>query len=211
MPDSIVTCQGALRFDNQDIIPSGTNYKYFSDWADMRFPEGALYDTAYLVLSRTEKNNQEIFRIGDGTVPLNDPIDILLKPAKPYPQDRSTGVYGLMKEGPIYRGGAWKNGRIRFQTQELGEFVILSDTLAPAVGRLALNAQSARFRIRDNLSGIGYFEATLDGDWLLMNYDYKTGVLQSEKLDKSKPLRGNFQLRVVDNAGNERVFNQKIL
>jgi hypothetical protein len=210
MPDSIVTCQGALRFDNQDVIPSGTDYKYFSDWADIQFRDGALYDTAYLILSKTEKDNQEIFSIGDGTVPLSTSIDIVLKPKKQYEAVQNTSVYRV-NGGFSYQGGEWRNGRIRFQTQELGDFVILQDTLAPVIRRLVLTSHSARFRIRDNLSGIGYFEATLDGVWLLMNYDYKTGILQSEALDKGKPLRGNFQLKVVDHAGNERFFNQKIL
>jgi hypothetical protein len=69
----------------------------------------------------------------------------------------------------------------------------------------------ARFRIKDNLSGIAYFEATVDGEWLLMHYDYKTGILYSEKLDRQKPLKGDFVLRVVDAVGNERIFKQTIL
>jgi len=211
MPDSAVTCQGVLRFDNQDVIPSGTDYKYFSDWADIQFRNGVLYDTAYLILSKKEKDNQEIFSIGDGTVPLSSPIDIVLKPKKQFAPVRNTSVYLASGGGFSYQGGEWKNGRIRFQTQELGDFVILQDTLAPAIRRLVLTSHSARFRVRDNLSGIGYFEATLDGQWLLMTYDYKTGILQSEALDRGKPLRGNFQLKVVDHAGNERLFNQKIL
>ena len=44
-----------------------------------------------------------------------------------------------------------------------------------------------------------------------MNYDYKTGILESERLDPAVPLKGDFMLRVVDNAGNEKVYTQKIL
>ena len=43
-----------------------------------------------------------------------------------------------------------------------------------------------------------------------MKYDYKTAVLISERLDNSIPLQGDFELKVVDNAGNERIFKQKI-
>src|SRR5258706_13001928 len=129
MPDSALTCQGVLRFDNQDVIPSGTDYKYFSDWADIQFRDGALYDTAYLILTQKEKDNQEIFSIGDGTVPLNSPIDIVLKPKKQFAPVRNTSVYLANGGGFAYQGGEWKNGRIRFQTQELGDFVILQDTL----------------------------------------------------------------------------------
>ncbi len=207
MPDSVQTCQGVLHFENQDLIPSGTDYKYFSDWADIRFSPGALYDSTYFTLSKTERNNQEVFTVGDANVPLNGALDITLKPGKVYPPEAS--VYKV-NGSIVYLGGTWKGGRIRFQTPELGNFVILRDSVAPAYRRLLLNSQSARFRILDDLSGIDYFEATVNGEWLLMNYDYKTGILQSERLDKTKALKGDFQLKIVDNAGNERIFHQKI-
>ena len=67
------------------------------------------------------------------------------------------------------------------------------------------------FRIRDGRSGIAYYEASLDGEWVLMTYDFKFGTLQSDKLDPKKPFKGDFELKVVDRAGNERIFKQKIL
>ena len=61
------------------------------------------------------------------------------------------------------------------------------------------------------MSGISYYEASINGQWLLMTYDYKSGILQSDRLDLKKPLKGDFELKVVDRAGNERIFKQKIL
>ena len=43
-----------------------------------------------------------------------------------------------------------------------------------------------------------------------VKYDYKTGIIQSDRLDKSKPLKGDFELKVRDNAGNEKTYTQKI-
>ena len=78
------------------------------------------------------------------------------------------------------------------------------------IHRIYLNQSTARFRILDLLSGIAKIEATMDGAWMLMSYDYKTGIIQSEKLDRSKPYHGLFELKVTDNAGNEKIFTQKI-
>jgi len=88
----------------------------------------------------------------------------------------------------------------------------MRDTIPPTVTKIALSsaAAAARFKIRDNLSGISYFEANLNGEWLLMVYDYKTGILKSEKPDALKPLKGDFELKVVDQAGNEAIFRQKL-
>jgi hypothetical protein len=41
-------------------------------------------------------------------------------------------------------------------------------------------------------------------------YDYKTGIIRSERLDDKKLLSGEFELKVVDNAGNETIYKQKI-
>jgi len=58
---------------------------------------------------------------------------------------------------------------------------------------------------------MSYYEANINGEWLLMTYDFKSGILQSDRLDPKKPLKGDFELKVVDRAGNERIFRQKIL
>jgi len=210
LPDSVVTCAGTLRFNFKDEVPSGTEYKFYDDLVDIQFQENSLYDTLFLNVSRTEKDSSEIFSIGSRLVPLFKPLDILLKPKSKYPDNGKTAVYRV-GNGNAYIGGKWSNERIRFSTRELGDFQILEDTIPPTITRISINGNSARLRIRDGLSGISYFEANLNGEWLLMNYDYKSGIIQSEKLDKKKPLKGDFQLKVVDQAGNERIFKQKIL
>jgi hypothetical protein len=67
-----------------------------------------------------------------------------------------------------------------------------------------------RFKISDNLSGIASYEANINGKWLLMNYDAKTGTLHSERLDTKELIRGDFELTVTDLAGNKKTFTQKI-
>jgi hypothetical protein len=76
---------------------------------------------------------------------------------------------------------------------------------------IACNPTRARFKITDDLSGIYSYEATINGEWLLMNYEYKTGILFSEKLDRKVPLKGDFELKVTDYSGNQRSYKQKIL
>jgi hypothetical protein len=43
-----------------------------------------------------------------------------------------------------------------------------------------------------------------------MNYDAKTGILVSEKLDPKASLAGDFELTVTDQAGNKKTYAQKI-
>jgi hypothetical protein len=211
IPDSIQSCSGTLAFNFKDIIPSQTEYTYYSDLIEIKFPEGAIYDTLFLNLNRTQLGERELFTIGNKTIPLHRNIDVTLRYQNYYPTNRKTGVYRTDAGRYTYIGGDWSNGKVKFSTRELGDYVILQDTVPPAVTKVYCHNSSARFRIRDGLSGVAYYEANINGKWLLMIYDYKTGIIQSDRLDKTQPLKGDFELKVVDNAGNEKIFKQKIL
>lgn len=117
-----------------------------------------------------------------------------------------TGKYAF-----AYIGGNWVNERIQFFTREFGDFTILSDIDPPTIKPVYVNGQSARFKIRDNLSGISSYEANLNGEWVLMHYDNKMATIWNERLDKSKPMKGVFELVVTDNAGNKSKYTQTIL
>lgn len=211
MPDSAQACNGMIRFDIADQIPQKTEHTFYSDQADIVFHRSSLYDTLYLNFSKTEKKGDEIFTIGRAIVPLRDSIDITLKQLKKNSNDPKVAVYHIEGRAFDYKGGKWENGSIKFSTTELGDFVLLKDSVPPSIFRIACNSYHARFRVRDNLSGIEKYEATINGEWLLMSYDYKTGILQSEKPDKTLPIRGDFELKVTDRSGNTSTFKQKIL
>ncbi len=209
-PDSATTCQGVLPFHLTDNIPSNTEYTYYSDLTDIHFQPNSLYDTLFLNLSRERKGGSEIFSIGRVTEPLNSPIEVTLKQIGNGDHSKMS-VYHVEGRGYKFIGGNWEREQVRFTTSELGDFVLLNDTIAPFVHRIQCQQSSARFRIMDNLSGIASYSATINGEWLMMKYDYKTGILQSERLDKTKPLKGDFEMNVTDNVGNKRVYTQKIL
>ncbi len=211
IPDSVGVCGAMVTPKIQAIIPSGTDYKFYSEWMDIQFPNNALYDTLYLNTDhKIMKNELEVFTIGDRVNPLNKSIHVSLKPTRAITWTKSTAVYRQSGKGYSYVGGEQANDRIQFKTREFGEFVILKDTLPPTIKVIYINNQAARFKIRDNLSGISTFDAYINGEWLLLNYDYKTGIIFSEKLNKKVPLKGAFELVVTDIAGNKKTFNYNI-
>jgi hypothetical protein len=133
-----------------------------------------------------------------------------LKPTVEYPTQKSVAVYRIRGKSFSYEGGEWSNGKLTFSPMELGDFTILTDTKPPTITRIYANNQAVRFRISDNLSGIASYEANINGKWLLLNYDAKTGILHSERLDSKELIRGDFELTVTDQAGNIKTFTQKI-
>lgn len=210
-PDSIVTCSGTWISNMVDRIPSGTAYKYYSDLIDVDFPARALYDTLFLSTSY-DSTSREIFRIAERTTPLHQSVTIQLKPLKQYTPTKSLGVYRMGSGDNAYTfvSSSWKNGMITFNTQILGSYTLMYDTIAPKASVVTMSPSIIRMRIRDELSGISYFEASINGQWLLMTYDYKTGIMYSERLDPKQPLKGDFELKVVDNAGNETIYKTRV-
>ncbi|MEI9920112.1 MAG: M23 family metallopeptidase [Bacteroidota bacterium] len=208
-PDSIVTCSGTWVSNFRDRIPSNTAYKYYSDLVDVEFPARSLYDTLFLSTAY-DSTFRETFTVGTRMTPLQQSVHIQLRPLKSYPPSKSPGVYRVDHGGYTFMNSYWKNGKVGFNSLSLGQFTFLYDSVPPTARVVSLGSQAVKMKIRDELSGISYFEASINGEWLLMTYDYKTGLIYSERLDRSRPIRGEFELKVVDNAGNETIYKKRI-
>jgi Peptidase family M23 len=211
IPDSVVVCDQAIVPRINVSVPSSIEYKYYGDRMNVEFPAESLYDTVYLNTMHTLMNDSaEVFSIGDRTVPLRKGIHVSLLPLRKINWTSGHAVYRQAGKGYSFVGGEMINSRINFTTREFGSFVILVDKTPPTIRMSTLNASAVRFKIKDELSGIGKFEATINGEWILMHYDSKTATIWSELRNKKKPLHGNFVLKVTDNAGNTAVFSSKI-
>lgn len=211
IPDSVNVCGQTLIPNIKATVPSGVEFKYYSERIDIQLPRGSLFDTLYLNTHyQVSADSSEIFTVGSSLIPLNRNISVSLKPAAKYSTDRSVGVYRLVGKGYSYEGGKWINGSLNFSTREFGNFTILQDKVPPTIQVIYVNNQAARFKIKDALSGIHSFEATINGKWVLLNYDAKSNAIVTEKLNKHEPFKGDFVLTVTDNAGNKKVYTQKI-
>lgn len=211
IPDSVVVCGKSVTPYIRTTVPSGRDYEYFSDELDIQFPDKSLYDTVYLNIRKVVKaDSMESFIIGPRTVPLDKSIRVTIRPTKSVAWDKSYAVYRVSGKSYSYLGGGYENGGIHFTTKEFGEFTILRDTVPPMIKPISVNSTAARFKIRDDLSGINSYEANINGQWLLMHYDSKSATIWSEKLNKGEPLKGELRLVVKDEAGNETTYTHKL-
>lgn len=211
IPDSVVICNQSVVPYIVATVPSSGKYHYYSDIMDVQFPTNAVYDTVYLnARHQIFSDSSEIFTIGSPYVPLNKTIKVTVRPAKKIQWDESMGVYRISQGGYSHHGGKWENGAVHFSTREFGEFTILQDKTAPTIKPVVVNNYVARFKIKDDLSGISSYRATIDGQWLLMYYDAKTATIWSERLNKDELLKGEFKLVVVDEAGNRAVYTNNL-
>ena len=70
------------------------------------------------------------------------------------------------------------------------------------------NYRYLKFKISDDLSGISSYRGTINGKFILMEYDYKTNSLVYDFNDEinTTETENNLKIIVVDNVGNSTTF-----
>lgn len=211
LPDSISICGERIVPPVQARILPDKEFTFYSTHAEILFPAKAAYDTLYFSTTYdATPDSLELFGIGDPNVPLRQAITVILKPSRRYAIPEKTHAYRKNGKGYIFEGGTWVHDRLRISTRDFGTFTLLTDTIPPTIAPLQVSRYGARFKIRDNLSGIASIEATINGQWLLMNYDEKTFTVEAEPPKRIDLLQGDFVLTITDNAGNQQVFKKTI-
>ena len=88
------------------------------------------------------------------------------------------------------------------------------DTIAPTIkafnftdGKWISNNKTLQLKIEDTHSGISKYRATLNGTFILMEYNYKKDVLTYDFNDNMvTDTQNNLRLIVTDNVGNSTTF-----
>lgn len=108
-----------------------------------------------------------------------------------------------------WAGGEWDGWGVTSRLRTFGDFVVTVDTEPPSVRPLNISAGKdmsrsgeIRFRIRDDFSGIASYRGTIDGAWVLFEYDAKYALLRHRFDGTLGPGSHNVQLEVTDNKGN---------
>jgi hypothetical protein len=133
-----------------------------------------------------------------------------------YPDKSKYGVVQVYKNKKTWVGGEYKNGRINTKIRELGSFSIQIDSVPPVITpvnekKWAINKRLS-FRISDGLSGIYSYKGTIDGKFVLFEFDAKSNSLFCV-YDAKRMKSGNQTLRLVvkDEAGNQSEFSRQIV
>jgi len=218
LPDSLILPNGTIIYPNiMAQVPSNTNFSFYHKDFDIYFPNDALYDTTYLAFqtkdnSLSVKDYAEDFVIGHADLALHKYITVKLKPKNPSSIKNKSKVQAYSVYGKYlgYAGGHWKGNVFEFKTRNLGTFRLVEDIENPVIKVTRKNSKEIICKISDSRSGINSFRATIDGKFLLMNFDAKNAKLSSEMSDQMESLKGEFVLTVTDNAGNKEVYKTVI-
>jgi len=117
--------------------------------------------------------------------------------------------------GTTYYSKTYKKGsRITTKTRNFGTYALKTDSIPPTItplnfkeGKWMSKADYLKVKIKDDESGISTYRGTINGKFIMMQYDYKTGILKYDFRDKvSDGVENNLKIIVVDNVGNNTTF-----
>lgn len=118
------------------------------------------------------------------------------------------------KGAPAPLGGTVRDGWITARIKAFGNFAVMIDTTPPTLVPIGisitkpLKAESLRFKVGDDLSGLEKWSGLLDGEWILFEYDPKKRQL-SHLFDKhsDKPGKHTIAMKATDERGNVRTMS----
>ena len=180
-------------------------------------PAFSLYDSLCFNYGGKMKRKEflsDVYKIHDIYTPMQIPMEISINANIPE-AFRDKVLLGRLDENGeiISEGGNWADGRIKTKSRHFGDYGIVIDTVAPFITPLVLGEAKSpkiKIKIQDTLSGIKSYRGTIDGNWVLMEYDEKNKMLvyaYDQQIPAGKHI---FNLTVFDNKNNVSTLEKVI-
>ncbi|WP_400080108.1 M23 family metallopeptidase [Winogradskyella sp. R77965] len=198
---------------NKSLIYSDKTTTLEAENVTVNFYSNTLYDDSYIDF----KVVSDTLHLHEDKIPLqkNFYINYDLSNYKSEHRDKIyiARLYGYYKK-PYYVSTKRKGNIISAGSKEFGTYALAIDTIAPTIE--PINFQDKKWlskyrylkvKIEDELTGISKYRATVNGKWILMEYDYKTKMLTHDFNDNIvRDTRNELKIIVTDNVGNSSTF-----
>lgn len=186
-------------------------------------PGKSLYDDLdfnYSVSGARPNTCSPVYTLHNAEVPLFDNIDVSVVVDSAYRHLGKKLILARLRKdrSPASAGGKYSNGFLKASIREFGQYTVMADTTAPVIkalnisdGEIITTQQSIRIKISDDFSGIGTYNAYLNGKWILMDYDAKNQLLEYLRDDRLLKGENEFLLTIEDNCGNSSTLKTTII
>ena len=202
-PSKIILDDSKIDLNFLDPVFIGKKYKIEEDDFSINFSKSSLFDTLYFEFLKDESYKFK------NSHPIKNNIVVTLKTKKANDQNK-THIYAINDDDISFVGGKWDENEISFSTNSLLNYKILKDTIKPEIQPKTINQNIISFKIDDKMSGINSYEASINNEWILFEYDNKNKMIISKKKNPNIPFKGKFVLIVSDNAENKSIYNINI-
>ena len=175
-------------------------------------PANSLYENTYLDI----KVQGDTLMLHKDVIPLHKSMTITADISNYTDVDKDKLFIGRLnyKGIPYYNSTNRKGDKLTAYTKIFGEYVLVSDTTKPSIKPINFSNKkwitknkTLKIKINDKLSGVSSYRATINGKFILMEYNYKKDVLTYDFDDHIiSESENNLKLIVVDNVGNNATF-----
>lgn len=179
--------------------------------SEIRFPKNTFYQNTYIDYSY-QKNKITVHKPHlplDKSYTLTYFTDSLTPHQKKY-------VYFAQKSRNYYNyiSTYKKENKIYTNTKNLGSFYLKYDSIAPKIYKASFyknqnisKHNTLTIHIKDNETGIKNYYATIDNNWVLMEYEPKRNRLTFDLKDvKATNSKHYFKLKIEDLLGNTKTY-----
>ena len=197
------------------------------DTVSVVIPKGALYES---IAMKMERSDVEIkadttlqvlspaYTIHDANTPLQTSIGVVFsmhveEALQPYTAMASVDANGRLS----YVGGSYRNLRFTARTSNFGTFCLVADCTAPVIrpqfedGQDCSSRNSISFRLSDNFSGVASYSATIDGEWVAIDYARSRATINLKAEGITGGKSHTVKIVVKDSCGNTAAWQGTIV
>ena len=197
-------------------IKTKSDYNFEFEKTAVYLPVNALYENAYLNISEKEgvldiDNNYEAIQNG-----LTVTLDMSHLSEEEQKKAFVGTILGLKLD---YNSSFRKANKVSTKVKAFGKYKVGFDNVAPRIynpnfieGSNISKLSTLSVSISDALSGIDTYNTYLNGEWILMEYDYKTKKLV-HNLKDGKVISGKNDIKIVvtDKLDNTATFTSNFI
>ena len=208
--ESVIVEKEEEKTENYVIAKKPNNYDLGG--AKVYFPSNTFYDNFYIDL----KKDDDTINIHNNRIAAHRNFTITFDASKFSNEERKQlFIARLDSRLRPHHSSTYKRGNtFTTRTRNLGTYTLAKDSVAPKIrarnfkeGEWLNNYRYLSVHISDDLSGIDTYSATLNGEWILMEYEPKNNTLTYNFddiiLDQKEC---KLELTVTDNVGNSNTF-----
>ena len=195
-----------------DFLFSEQAYSLTKGKFSIYIPANSLYENTYLDI----KVQGDTLKIHKDVIPLHKSMNISVDISNYKDIDKDKLFIGRLnyKKIPYYNSTSRKGNKLSAYTKIFGSYILVLDTTTPTIKPLNFSNKkwisknkTLKIKIEDKLSGVSSYRATINGKFILMEYNYKKHVLTYDFDDDIiSESENNLKLIVIDNVGNNATF-----
>jgi len=181
----------------------------------LSLPKGTLYNDIgfeYAATAKLAGSYSQQHRIYRASTPIHQAYTLSIKVDGPIPEKLQAKTIIKDTKGTSYES-SYQNGWVNAKVKSFGTFYVTIDSVAPSITPITLSKNKIMtektklvFKIADQLSGIGKFNGAIDGQWVLFEYDQKTGTLWHTFDEGTKAGEHQLELEITDKKENKSTF-----